>query len=295
MTLKKIIFDCDNTFGVKDCDVDDGLALLYLLGHEEAELLGITCTYGNSDIETVYGNTRSMLEEIGRKDIPVLKGCASASNVQSEAVDFLVEAVNRNPGKISILATGSLTNLHGAYLKDKSFFEKVSEVVLMGGVTEPLVINGKLMAELNFACDPLAAQCVLSNGRNVAVATGNNCLAAYFTREGYNRRLKQSELPAARYIHEKTAYWYDYMKEQFELDGFFNWDVVAAAYIMDIRLFDENETAITPTVESLQEGFLIGSGNDIKVKLPRIMDPASFEEAVYAAYLNVSMDGGAWL
>ena len=29
--MKKIIFDCDNTFGVKDCDVDDGLALMYLL------------------------------------------------------------------------------------------------------------------------------------------------------------------------------------------------------------------------------------------------------------------------
>ena len=27
---KKIIFDCDNTFGVTDCDVDDGLALIYL-------------------------------------------------------------------------------------------------------------------------------------------------------------------------------------------------------------------------------------------------------------------------
>ena len=31
MQMKKIIFDCDNTFGVKDCDVDDGLALMYLL------------------------------------------------------------------------------------------------------------------------------------------------------------------------------------------------------------------------------------------------------------------------
>ena len=26
----KILFDCDNTFGVSGCDVDDGLALLYL-------------------------------------------------------------------------------------------------------------------------------------------------------------------------------------------------------------------------------------------------------------------------
>ena len=33
--MKHVIFDCDNTLGVKDCDVDDGLALLYLLGCEE--------------------------------------------------------------------------------------------------------------------------------------------------------------------------------------------------------------------------------------------------------------------
>jgi len=32
--MKKVIFDCDNTMGVRDCDVDDGLALVYLLGKE---------------------------------------------------------------------------------------------------------------------------------------------------------------------------------------------------------------------------------------------------------------------
>ena len=41
MQMKKIIFDCDNTFGVKDCDVDDGLALMYLLGSREAQLLSL--------------------------------------------------------------------------------------------------------------------------------------------------------------------------------------------------------------------------------------------------------------
>ena len=29
--MKHIVYDCDNTFGVRNCDVDDGLALLYLL------------------------------------------------------------------------------------------------------------------------------------------------------------------------------------------------------------------------------------------------------------------------
>ena len=43
--MKRIIYDCDNTFGIKDCDVDDGLALIYLLGSKEAELLGVSTTY----------------------------------------------------------------------------------------------------------------------------------------------------------------------------------------------------------------------------------------------------------
>ena len=46
--MKKIVFDCDNTFGIKNCDVDDGLALMYLLGSREAEFLGVTSTYGLS-------------------------------------------------------------------------------------------------------------------------------------------------------------------------------------------------------------------------------------------------------
>lgn len=49
--MKKIVFDCDNTFGIKNCDVDDGLALMYLLGSREAEFLGVTSTYGNSSLD----------------------------------------------------------------------------------------------------------------------------------------------------------------------------------------------------------------------------------------------------
>lgn len=52
--MKHIVYDCDNTFGVPRCDVDDGLALLYLLGCEEAWVHGITAAYGNNKIDVVY-------------------------------------------------------------------------------------------------------------------------------------------------------------------------------------------------------------------------------------------------
>ena len=73
MQMKKIIFDCDNTFGVKDCDVDDGLALMYLLGSREAQLLGITSTYGNSSLDVVQAVNLRMLEELRPGDVFLLK------------------------------------------------------------------------------------------------------------------------------------------------------------------------------------------------------------------------------
>lgn len=84
-----VVFDCDNTFGVPGCDVDDGLALLYLLGCPDVNLLGITCTYGNNKLDTVYHNTLRLLSEWGREDIPVLKGAASCKDRNSEAAVFL--------------------------------------------------------------------------------------------------------------------------------------------------------------------------------------------------------------
>ena len=141
--MKKIIFDCDNTFGVPDCDVDDGLALLYLLGDPQAEVLGITATYGNSTLETVYETTKQMLRELGREDIPVKKGGEKAGCYGSEASRYLAQMAAAYPGELSILATGSLTNLKGACEEDPSFFDNICEIVLMGGITEPLVFEKK--------------------------------------------------------------------------------------------------------------------------------------------------------
>ena len=289
--MRNLIFDCDNTFGVPGCDVDDGLALLYLLGSGKANLLGITCTYGNSNVDTVCKATAEMLKDIGRADIPAVRGCAEPGETDSDAVDFLVDMVNRFAGNVSLLATGSLTNLYGAYVKDKLFFTKINELSLMGGTTEPLTVRGRTIDELNFSVDAAAALCVLENARNISIATGNHCLDAFFSRDGYERRLGGSALPAARYIHRKTAYWYDCM-EGFGLDGFFNWDVVAAAQLLDKALFDMNPTFISPSGDSLRTGNLLGPGKPLQVLLPKIKESALFEEHVYQTYSQFKMEDG---
>lgn len=70
----KIILDCDNTMGMKAWEVDDGLVLLYVLGRDDLELLGITNVFGNSSLANVSYYTKNLLREIGREDIPRFDG-----------------------------------------------------------------------------------------------------------------------------------------------------------------------------------------------------------------------------
>ena len=70
MAMKKIIFDCDSTVGLPGKPMDDVLALLYLLGNpDQAQILGITCTFANGTAAEVYSSTEAFLREIGRATV----------------------------------------------------------------------------------------------------------------------------------------------------------------------------------------------------------------------------------
>lgn len=70
MDKLRLIMDCDCTMGVPGCDVDDSLALLYVLDCPEAELLGVTCSFGNNTQDTVCRNTKRLLKEWGGRIYP---------------------------------------------------------------------------------------------------------------------------------------------------------------------------------------------------------------------------------
>lgn len=289
--MKHVVFDCDNTFGVKDCDVDDGLALMYLLGCPEAKVHGITATYGNNQLDIVYNTNRKMLKDLGREDIPVKRGGAKCREYESEAADYLGEMADKYRGTLSILATGSLTNLRGAYEKDNHFFEKVKEIVVMGGITSPLVFEKKVMDELNFSCDPFASQTVLTKGKNVSVITGNHCLKVLFTREEYKERLFGTDNKAAAYIREKTDYWFGYNEEDYGIGGFYNWDVTAAVYLMHPELFVDERRTLMVSIEDLKQGYLREAevGNCV-CNLPEIGEEKVYKDHIYDAWMRVSME-----
>lgn len=159
----KVILDCDNTMGVRKSDVDDGLTFAYLYAHPDVEVQGITCTFANNNEHVVYYNTLQMMEDLEITDVPVLKGGRTPGAYDSEAVNFLVDTVNKNPGEITVIAIGSMCNIAGAYTKDPEFFEKIHRLIVMGGILEPLYLNGVLCNELNFTVDSESAAKVIYN------------------------------------------------------------------------------------------------------------------------------------
>jgi purine nucleosidase len=66
----------DRTALIMDVDtgIDDSLALLYAAASPDADLVAVTCVFGNVDAHQVGLNTRAILELAGRSDVEVAMG-----------------------------------------------------------------------------------------------------------------------------------------------------------------------------------------------------------------------------
>ena len=294
--MKKVLYDCDNTMGLPNKDVDDGLTLMYLIGNSNIDLLGVTTTFGNSHIEDVYQATTKLFNDLNLTDIPLKKGAGKGSDRKSEAASFLVDTVNQYPNQITILATGSLTNLYGAYCLDPHFYEKVKEIVLMGGLTKPLIINGKNLDELNFSVDSEACYNVLHSGAKITTMTGHICLQAEFRKKEYERLMENKDSASYAYIKEHSYAWYEHFKELFSTEGFFNWDIVSGVYMTHPELFQDSYKSIISTEEDLQKGLLRIEDpheNGSIINIPTaIKDIDLFNEIIFETWKNVSIKRG---
>lgn len=279
---KNVIVDFDNTLGVRGCDVDDGLALLGLLGTEGVQVEAVCTCYGNSDIETVTHNTQRMFAEMGI-DLPVYRGCSGPDELQSDASRFLAKAAADRPGELSLLATGSMTNLLGASLVDPFFFGNLREIVCMGGISQSLVITpGHIMDELNFSCDANATLAMLSSPCPVTIATAQNCMPASFQREGLVREFSDDS-----WLCRTVDYWFHDMDAAYDWEGWICWDLVAAFALCRPHLFEWPTMDITLNKRFIQAGYLERAVEDAPsatVSTPVIIEADAFRAEAYEAW-----------
>ncbi len=172
-----------------DPGVDDALAIFLALASPELDLVALTSSYGNVTAPLAADNARRLLDAAGRHDVVVTRGAAgplagdpigpvgfihgpeglgdavlnppSVPHDARSSAQFLVDAVAAEPGDVTIVAVGPMTNLALAIEIDPDLASKVHRVVLMGG-NAYCRGNASAAAEANVLNDPEAADIVFA-------------------------------------------------------------------------------------------------------------------------------------
>jgi purine nucleosidase len=179
--MERILLDTDI-----GSDIDDALCLAYLLCRPGCDLAGITtvsgepvrraaiasalCRAAGKDVPIHAGSPLPLLVEQRQPRAPQADALAVDGRVrwphQAEfppgtAVEFLRRTIREDPGNLTLLAIGPLTNLGLLFRIDPEIPSLVKRLVLMCGsfLGTPSRHGG---AEWNALCDPHAASLVYS-------------------------------------------------------------------------------------------------------------------------------------
>ena len=159
-------------------DIDDALALAYLASHPQCELMGVSTVTGEAHRRAMMAS--AILMSAGRAGVPVYPGAeaplliaqkqpvaAQADALGSwphqktfprgEALIAMRTAIRDNPGEITVLAIGPMTNLALLFAMDPELPAMLKQLVVMCGIFTYGLRAYTCLSEWNSRCDPHAS------------------------------------------------------------------------------------------------------------------------------------------
>jgi purine nucleosidase len=263
-----------------DTGIDDALALLYACAQPNVRILGVSTVVGNVSLEAATRNTRAILALAGRRDIPVWAGAPTplsafagdARAVHGEtglgyaelpepedppdmahAVDAIVQTAHAHAGRLILVATGPLTNVALAVMREPALPRLLKRFVIMGGAyREPGNVTPS--AEFNIWHDPEAARIVFRTfggpGGAPVVAIGLDVthkttldpddIAALSAGSKANPRAAA----LARFIDDASRYYFDRMEKRHGRRILIMHDPLAVAAALDPTLVTTRKAAV---------------------------------------------------
>lgn len=202
MPKHKVIIDTDP-------GIDDAYAIFYALAHPDIEVLALTSVFGNVCVDVAAQNALRLVELAGsatpvakgaakpllcpRGDFPVdIHGADGFGNTaqpapkgqvtSQSAAELIVEILRANPGEVTLVPLGPLTNIAEALALDPHITSLCKKVVVMGGAA---MVPGNITpaAEANIYNDPHAADIVFGASWPVTMVGLDATMKLMFSRD----------------------------------------------------------------------------------------------------------------
>ncbi len=256
--MKKVVLDMDT-------GVDDAVAIVFALNSPELDVLAITTVAGNARVKECTRNCL-LLSELVRPDDPPPVAEGAASPLERELVtapevhgrdglggeqgtlpapereadpvkahELMIALAKKYPGEITLVATGPLTNVARAIIRDRDAVRLFERIVIMGGAFR-VPGNTGLVAEFNFYVDPDAARIVLRAGLKSTIVPLDATIQSVLLRTDLALPPKEARNPRRRperdlsvILHRALDYYFRFQELESGLDGGYMHDPLAVA------------------------------------------------------------------
>ena len=306
----KVLFDCDI-----GSDIDDAYAMALLLASPEIELVGITVGHARTPDRALLA--LRMLYETGLDDIPVYVGRETAlvtlrdgkphdefetapynrqfhwgrgfEEIEPEsqpAAEFIVETLSANPGEITLLTVGPVTNIGDALLLDPDVLKNAKRVVSMYGSIRSGYGGGEAQREWNVLADAASSkifdEAVQRGGTDVVYIPLD---VTDHVRLDAERRLHlhMRGTPITDAVTSLYSLWRDEEKGQTDPRLF---DAVAVGFLLWPDLFGVEHGRVTVGERSMT---LFEPGAEPTSTVALTIDDAAFVERMVVRYLEQNL------
>jgi inosine-uridine nucleoside N-ribohydrolase len=244
---RNVWIDADPACGLgKTRDVDDCWAIIAAIRSSRLNVVALSTVFGNVNLDKATAVARSLLTSIGthepiRTVPPVYAGATKPIGrdpVVPLAVRELESALTERP--MTILALGPPTNIAMLLKKRPDLAHRIEAIVAVAGQRPGQVFKvGSTpilhFHDLNVRKDPDAFDIVLRSGVSVHLVPFEVGRQATVTRADLESLKSSGNLD--RWIGRRSAAWLDFWEGTLGAAGFFPFDTMAVAYLVEPQLF----------------------------------------------------------
>lgn len=265
--MRRLLIDTD-TGG------DDAVALIMALRDPQVRVEAVTTVMGNVEVAQATKNALLAIERAGTYAPPVYQGLENAilneplvnknftihgrdgmgdlglpppalRPQREHAVDFLIRAIEAEPGELEMVTLGPVTNLAWISLRSPGTLAKLKRITMMMG-TGPYFGNATPLAEGNARMDPEALDIVLRDAGTELVLVGwDLCINEYLFTEKDLEGLRQTGSPLAAFCLDINHNLVELNERRFGAPVLDFADPVAMAVALRPELVEQSVTAYT--------------------------------------------------